>query len=96
MFYAFGVNQYNVSFKASTKNNDCIHAEVDCVTNLKKSEKPQPLNILVFRTNNKGDVLMNAKPCQNCLKSIDFNLKRKNYVLKKIYYTNEDGNIIYL
>ena len=39
---------------------------------------------------------MNAKPCQNCLKSIDFNLKRKNYVLKKIYYTNEDGNIIYL
>lgn len=96
MFYAFGVNQYNVSFKASAKNNDCIHAEVDCVTNLKKSEKPQPLNILVFRTNNKGDALMNAKPCQNCLKSIDFNLKRKNYVLKKIYYTNEDGNIIYL
>ena len=94
MFYAFGVNQYNVSFKASAKNNDCIHAEVDCVTNLKKSEKPQPLNILVFRTNNKGDKLMMSKPCENCLKTIDFTLKKKNYRLKKLSYTDEEGNIV--
>ncbi len=96
MFYAFGVNRYNVNLKASAENNDCIHAEVDCVTSLKKSEKKQPLNILVFRTNNKGDSLMNAKPCKNCLNTINFTLQKKNYILKKIYYTNENGNIIYL
>ena len=93
MFYAFGVNQYNINLKASEDNKDCIHAEVDCIQKLKKSQKPQPLNIIVFRTNNKGDKLMMAKPCINCENCINFTLKRKNYILKKIYYTNDDGNI---
>ena len=93
MFYAFGVNQYNINNKASANNKDNIHAEVDCVSYLKKSEKNVPINILVFRTNNKGDKLMNAKPCECCLKTIDFTLKKKNYKLKKIFYTNECGII---
>ena len=96
MFYAFEHNQYNLNNKASKENKDCIHAEVDCVYRLKKSEKPCPINLMVFRTNNKGDKLMNAKPCKNCLNTINFTLQKKNYILKKIYYTNENGNIIYL
>jgi len=79
--------------KASAYNKDCIHAEVDCVNRLKKSEKVCPINLIVFRTNNNGDKLMNAKPCDCCLKTIDFTLKRKNYKLKKLSYSDENGNI---
>ena len=37
---------------------------------------------------------MMAKPCDNCLKTIDFTLKRKNYHLKKLCYSDENGEII--
>jgi len=82
--------------KASSENKDCIHAEVDCVNRLKKSEKVCPINLIVFRTNNNGDKLMNAKPCDCCLKTIDFTLKRKNYRLKKLSYSDENGNICFI
>lgn len=36
------------------ENNDCVHAEVDCVSRLKKSEKINHISLIVFRTNNKG------------------------------------------
>mgnify|MGYP001457848675 CR=1 FL=1 len=39
---------------------------------------------------------MMAKPCNNCINSINFTLKNKNYLLKKLYYTDENGNILYL
>ena len=93
MFYAFGHNQYNLNNRACEDNKDNIHAEVDCVNRLKKCEKKTPINLIVFRTNNNGSKLMNAKPCNNCLKMIDFNLKKKNYVLKKLCFTNEYGEI---
>jgi len=63
--------------KKSDICSDCIHAEVDCVQRLKKSQKNCPINLIVFRTNNKGDKLMMAKPCQNCLNTIDLTLKKK-------------------
>ena len=75
---------------------DCLHAEVDCVSRLKKSSKVSNINILVFRTNNKGDKLMMAKPCDHCIKTIDFTLKRKNYKLKKLLYTDENGNLTHI
>tara|TARA_B110001452_G_scaffold267348_1_gene276888 strand:+ start:7790 stop:8044 length:255 start_codon:yes stop_codon:yes gene_type:complete len=80
---------------ASKENKDCLHAEVDCVEKLKKSEKISPINLIVFRTNNDGKKLMMAKPCQNCLNIIDFTLKQKNYRLKKLCYTDENGEIVY-
>jgi len=82
--------------KKSDVCHDCIHAEVDCVTRLKKCKKVTPINLVVFRTNNKGDKLIMAKPCCNCLNTIDFTLKRKNYKLKKIIYSDDNGNLIYI
>jgi len=60
---------------------------------LKKTHKPKNISIFVFRTNNKGDKMMMAKPCQNCCNAIDFNLKKKNFKLKTIYYSDEQGEI---
>ena len=71
--------------------DDCLHAEVDCVSRLKKTEKIVPISLVVFRTNNKGDKLMNAKPCQNCVETIDFTLRQKNYRLKKLCYSDDEG-----
>ena len=67
---------------------------MDCVSRLKKSEKCVPINLVVFRTNNDGNKLMMAKPCKNCLNYIDFTLKKKNYKLKKLYYSNENGEYV--
>jgi deoxycytidylate deaminase len=96
VFYAFGHNQYNMNNKACKENNDCVHAEVDCVSRLKKSEKINPISLIVFRTNNSGTKLMNAKPCANCIKTINFTLKSKNYRLKKLCYSDENGEICVL
>jgi hypothetical protein len=66
--------------KACKENNDCVHTEVACVSRQKKSEKINPISlisIIVFRTNNEGDKLLNAKPCINCIKTINFTLKSK-------------------
>ena len=93
VFYAFGHNQFNINNCACDNNRDCIHAEVDCMNNLKKTHKQKNISIFVFRTNNKGDKLMMARPCQNCYNAIDFNLKKKNFKLKTIYYSDESGEI---
>ena len=67
---------------------------MDCVKKLKKSEKIVSINLIVFRTNNKGDSLLMSKPCQNCINTINSTLKYKNYKIKKFWYTNEKGQFI--
>ena len=100
VFYGIGINYYNI-------NNNCMktrHAEVDVIEKIKplycgkrknkckKIKNLKKLNMLVFRTNKKGEYLMNAKPCQNCLNYMN-NIHKKGYKIQKIYYTNENGNI---
>lgn len=90
MFYSIGYNYYEVN-----KKHDTIHAEVDCVMNLKswKKNKPKKIYLFVFRTNSKGNKLMMSKPCANCIKYIQENLVKKNYKLKSLYYCNWEGEI---
>ena len=92
MFYeSFGINYYNVDnniFKTR-------HAEVDALQKLKANTKPRlkKLDLIVFRTNKKGNKLMMAKPCSCCLQYYKRNLHKKGYKLNKIYYTDENGKI---
>ena len=92
-FDIFGINHYNIDTKFNSR-----HAEVDAVTKLKYTEKQKQITMLVFRTNNKGDKLLMAKPCKNCVREIRRTLKFKNYKLKanKCYYTDEEGNFSYI
>ena len=98
VFYGIGMNYYNI-------NNNCMktrHAEVDVIQKIKplysgkernkckKVKNLKKLNMLVFRTNKKGENLMNAKPCQNCLNYMK-NINKKGYKIQKIYYTDENG-----
>lgn len=94
MFYAFGYNQYNICNCASDNNKDNIHAEVDCMKKLKKCVKKTPINLIVFRTNNTGTSLLMSKPCTNCMNTINSTLEYKNYKLKKLWYTDTNGNFV--
>ena len=93
MFYAYGVNQYNIDFKFTS-----IHAEIDAVSKLKPSEKRKEVKMVVFRVNNSGSKLCMAKPCCNCVKGIKQAFNHKNYRLKanKCWYTNESGDFEYV
>jgi|TARA_B100000524_G_C23634537_1_gene364416 uncharacterized protein (UPF0333 family) len=93
MFYAYGINRYNIDLKFST-----IHAEMEAVNSLRKSEKNVSIKMIVFRVNNSGTKLCMAKPCDNCVKGIRRTLRKKNYRLKgnKCFYTNEDGEINFI
>lgn len=93
MFYAYGINQYNIDYKFSS-----IHAEIDAVSKLKPSEKCKEVKMIVFRVNNGGTKLCMAKPCCNCVKGIKHAFNHKNYRLKanKCWYTNESGEFEYV
>ena len=84
------MNYYNIRNSASNTYCDSLHAEVDCVNRLKRQEKQTKINMIVFRTNNSGDSYMMAKPCKNCINTIDKTLHRKNYLLKRLYYTDNN------
>lgn len=83
--YSCGINKYNID-----NNFGSIHAEVDACNKLKYSKKNIKVDILILRTNNKGDKLLNSKPCLNCLNYIKRNLNLKNYKFSRIYFTDND------
>ena len=91
MFYAKGMNYYNVD-----SNHSTIHAEVDAVNHLRYTTKKTKVNLFVFRTNPKGNRLMMAKPCDHCMNYIYANVERKGYRLHRIYYTDWGGDIVHM
>ena len=88
MCYGKGIIYYNVD-----KNYRSIHAEVDAVNNLPFTDKRNKVNLFVFRTNKKGNVLTMSKPCDNCMCYIHKNMALKGYRLHRIYYTDFEGDL---
>ena len=86
--YLFGYNKYEMNL-----NHGTIHAEVDAMLKLPYQKKTKRISLAVFTTNRDGSILRMSKCCQNCLKSIDIIAKRKNYIIKDIYYIDEEGQI---
>jgi len=97
MFYTIGFNQYGIS-KRLNKDNfyDSLHAEMDAIQKLpiNRKKKMIKINVLVFRiSRGKKRNLMNARCCDNCYNGLHRVSKQKNYKIKNIYYTNDDGLI---
>lgn len=70
-----------------------MHAEVSAVLQLLKNKKPKKkliIDILVIRTNRKGELCC-SKPCHHCLK---FLMNIPNCIVKYIYYSETDGSIV--
>ena len=65
-----------------------IHAEIDAL--LKHSNKnDKGLDILIIRISNKTCSLKNSRPCNACIEK----LKQKG--IRKVYYSNDKGDIVY-
>jgi deoxycytidylate deaminase len=69
--------------------NGELHAEMNAIKNFNRKcglyEKK--ISMIVLRVNLQGE-LKNSKPCYHCLEEL------KNIGIRKIYYSNEHGEII--
>lgn len=82
-----GYNDYIFKRGVNT-NNYTIHAEMKAIKPEKlRKFKSKKFNMLVIRIDKYGN-LRNSKPCVDCVKVI------KTLPIKKIYYSDDDGNII--
>lgn len=63
-----------------------IHAEIDA---LSKHKSVKGLDILIIRVSDKSNNLKNSRPCNACIDK----LKKKG--IRKVYYSNDKGNIVY-
>jgi len=98
MFYSTGINHYGVNKKQLINNNTYgnLHAEIDAIQKLpiNRKNKMIKINVFVFRiSRGKKKNLMNARCCDNCYNGLHRISKQKNYKIKNIYYTNNDGLI---
>ena len=98
IIYSIGVNLYNSDLNTNYKSHTprTIHAEHNAIHKLPKNHKKRPkvIDIIVFRTNKKGDSLLMSKSCPNCLNHLKRGLVNKNYKLRDFYYT--DNNSFYI
>jgi tRNA(Arg) A34 adenosine deaminase TadA len=67
-------------------NNFLFHAEMSIFKKI-NYKKMRKVDVYVIRINGNGK-LINSKPCSHCLNS----LKKLN--IKKIYYSDENGDIV--
>lgn len=74
-------------------NHGTIHAEVDAMLKLPKQKNKKKIVLCVFTTNKHGTALRMSMCCDHCRRSINIISKRKNYIVKKIYYINQSGNL---
>tara|TARA_B100001094_G_scaffold167642_1_gene162177 strand:- start:2632 stop:2940 length:309 start_codon:yes stop_codon:yes gene_type:complete len=96
MFYSLGINHYGVDKKKLINENTYgnLHAEMDAMNKLpiNKKNKMIKINVFVFRiSRSKKKNLMLARCCDNCYKGIYSIAKQKNYKIKNIFFTNENG-----
>ncbi len=80
---------YSIGFNRYIKENFTIHAEVDAICKLNiKSLKG--LDILIIRINTKTNCkLKNSRPCNACID------KLSERGIRKVYYSNDLGQIVY-
>jgi len=89
--FSIGINLYH-----SSNRNDSTHAEVSAILNLPckgRNKKLYKINIIVIRTSLSGKV-GNSKPCFRCILNMLTLPQKRGYIIKNVYYSNENGQII--
>ena len=71
-----------------------IHAEIDAMSRLpyyfNNKKRKKKLDLIVIRINLHGE-LRQSKPCIHCIKYLN---RMKNYTIRYVYYSNNDGLIV--
>jgi deoxycytidylate deaminase len=89
--YSVGINRY---IKEIILNNKLIkftvHAEMDALYKY-DGKNIKGMDILIIRIGKLGDSskLRNSRPCNSCIE------KMAQRGIRKVYYSNEDGDIVY-
>jgi len=89
---SFGVNQ-NGDDKGIVPG---IHAECDAINKLipnKNKKHFKQINIMVIRLSKKNK-LQSSKPCAYCIENMKILPQKKGYIIKNIYYSDENENIV--
>lgn len=83
-----GINNYN-------KNQSTIHAEISVFNKLKtiESKKCKKINILILKVSNTG-LISNSKPCLKCIEAMTMLPITKGYMIRNVFYSDNNGNII--
>ena len=66
---------------------EALHAEQHAIMRVPNKELLNGASLLVIRINRNGK-LTNARPCKNCMKTINY------FKISNIYYSNENGEIV--
>lgn len=82
--YSVAFNQF---IKKSPISQRTIHAEINALCKFSKKSL-KGMDILVIRTN-KNLTLSNSRPCNHCIN------KMISLGIRKVYYSDKNGNIIY-
>lgn len=102
MFYKGHHGNHIIKKVSSGENSDreywsgcCYgrHAEIDAIQHLTHNRKIKPrkkISLIVIRINKLG-ILRNSKPCSKCIELLSNN---RYFKIKRIYYSNENGDII--
>lgn len=86
--HSFGFNKYMKEIVCNNHYiNITIHAEMDALFNY-YPKNTKGMDILIIRVGKGGD-LRNSRPCNSCIDK----LNQKG--IRKVYYSNEQGDIVY-
>lgn len=66
---------------------EALHAEQHAIMRVPNKELLNGASLLVIRINRNGK-LTNARPCKNCMKTINY------FKISNVYYSNENGEIV--
>ena len=89
------VLSYGINICGNNKRVGTIHAEINAIENLPTrslKKKLEKINILVIRTSENGKLGI-SKPCFNCLHDFSIIPQKKGYIVKNIFYSNNEGSI---
>jgi len=71
------------------------HSEVDAILKLKKNTDSRLIVIDMFVTRvSKTGKRGNSLPCQKCRKHMHRTARKKGYLVRHVYYTNSEGDIV--
>ena len=86
--YSSGANKFVKEIKLNDQTYyKTMHAEITVFEKLPK-KKVRGMDILVIRIN-KNLALRNSRPCNQCIE------KLSKLGIRKVYYSNEEGNIVW-
>ena len=82
------IKQINIKKSAST-NCVTVHAEVNAICSYYDKKNVRGMDLIVIRVNKCGTKFKNSRPCNDCI------IKLQKLGIRKVYYSDETGDIVF-